>query len=157
LRGIAQRNKPTLFNLFLYQNGDTMNAKMTTIVSTVIAVLVMVMTPSTTNAQEKKEAVPQGDIRNDGIPQSDYQAQKKKERAELSKSRTKAEKRFESTRKSYGAGIYTPNYSPVYPYYSPIYPYYSNRRFNRNCRNFWSVRVIRVQVNPTVIRCTPTF
>lgn len=157
MRGIAQRNKPTLFNLFLYQNGDTMNAKMTTIVSTVIAVLVMVMTPSTTNAQEKKEAVPQGDIRNDGIPQSDYQAQKKKERAELSKSRTKAEKRFESTRKSYGAGIYTPNYSPVYPYYSPIYPYYSNRRFNRNCRNFWSVRVIRVQVNPTVIRCTPTF
>ena len=134
-----------------------MNAKMTTIVSTVIAVLVMVMTPSTTNAQEKKEAVPQGDIRNDGIPQSDYQAQKKKERAEISKSRTKAEKRFESTRKSYGAGIYTPNYSPVYPYYSPIYPYYSNRRFNRNCRNFWSVRVIRVQVNPTVIRCTPTF
>ena len=150
MRGIAQRNKPTLFNLFLYQNGDTMNAKMTTIASTVIAVLVMVMTPSTTNAQEKKEVVPQGNIRNDGIPQSDYQAQKKKERAELSESRTKAEKRFESTRKSYGAGIYTPNYSP-------IYPYYSNRRFNRNCRNFWSVRVIRVQVNPTVIRCTPTF
>ena len=134
-----------------------MNAKMTTIASTVIAVLVMVMTPSTTNAQEKKEVVPQGNIRNDGIPQSDYQAQKKKERAELSESRTKAEKRFESTRKSYGAGIYTPNYSPIYPYYSPIYPYYSNRRFNRNCRNFWNVRVIRVQVNPTAIRCTPTF